>query len=42
MGRKSEETLRSFGYEAIPVRHPSQGGATIFRGQMAEILGKPA
>ncbi len=42
VGRKSEETLRSFGYEAIPVRHPSQGGATIFRGQMAEILGKPA
>jgi len=39
VGRKAEETLRSMGYEAIAVRHPSQGGATLFRKQMAEILG---
>ena len=38
VGRKAEETLAKMGYEAQAVRHPSQGGATIFRAQMARIL----
>ncbi len=40
VGRKAEQTLQRLGYEALAVRHPSQGGAGIFRGQMAEILRK--
>ncbi len=42
VGRKAEATLGALGYEAIAVRHPSQGGATIFRNQMAGLLGAPA
>ncbi len=41
VGRKAEASLAALGYEATGVRHPSQGGATIFRGQMAELLGAP-
>jgi hypothetical protein len=41
VGRKAERTLESMGYPLLAVRHPSQGGATLFRGQMAEIVGKP-
>jgi len=40
VGRKAEQTLERLGYDAVAVRHPSQGGATICRNQMAEILGK--
>ncbi|MBI5537250.1 MAG: uracil-DNA glycosylase [Deltaproteobacteria bacterium] len=39
VGRKAEQTLQALGYEALAVRHPSQGGATLFRQQMAAILG---
>jgi hypothetical protein len=38
VGRKAEETLGRMGYPHVAVRHPSQGGATIFRTQMAAIL----
>lgn len=38
VGRKAEASLAELGFEAIGVRHPSQGGATIFRNQMAELL----
>jgi hypothetical protein len=39
VGRKAEATLGALGVNVIAVRHPSQGGAAIFRARMAELLG---
>lgn len=38
VGRKAEAALGDLGFSVIPVRHPSQGGATIFRTRMAELM----
>jgi hypothetical protein len=39
VGRKAEHALRCIGWPATYVRHPSQGGARIFAGQIGEIFG---
>lgn len=41
IGRKAERALVAAGIEAIPVRHPAQGGAAVFAMQMA-ALGRTA
>jgi len=38
VGRVAERALGRLGVEAIAVRHPSQGGATKFRTQVAKLL----
>jgi uracil-DNA glycosylase len=38
VGRKAEAFLQQLGYHARAVRHPSQGGASLFRTQIASIL----
>jgi uracil-DNA glycosylase len=42
VGRKAQAALEQLGVQAIAVRHPSQGGASLFRAQIAEILSAPA
>jgi hypothetical protein len=37
LGRIAERTLAELGVNATPVRHPSMGGATQFRAQMAAL-----
>ena len=37
VGRKAEGALQAIGAEPTYVRHPSQGGATLFRTGIAEI-----
>ncbi|MER6535675.1 uracil-DNA glycosylase [Streptomyces sp900105755] len=37
VGRKAQEALARNGVEAIPVRHPAQGGARIFATQLAQV-----
>ena len=38
VGRKAEGALTAIGAESIYVRHPSQGGATLFADGMRELL----
>lgn len=43
VGRKAQGALASAGVEAVPIRHPAQGGAGIFARQLAEqrlLLGR--
>ena len=40
IGRKSEETLQAAGIQAIPLRHPANGGANLFRKGLFETLSK--
>jgi uroporphyrinogen-III synthase len=35
VGRKSQEALARVGLDAVPVRHPAQGGSRIFARQLA-------
>ncbi|MER6227407.1 uracil-DNA glycosylase [Streptomyces sp900105755] len=37
VGRKAQEALARNGVEALPVRHPAQGGARIFATQLAQV-----
>jgi hypothetical protein len=37
IGRKAERALAAAGVEAVPVRHPAQGGAALFATQMAAL-----
>jgi hypothetical protein len=37
VGRKAEGALQAVGAEPVYVRHPSQGGATVFRAGVAEV-----
>lgn len=39
LGRVAERALAAVGVESTYVRHPSQGGATLFRQGMAEVFG---
>ena len=39
LGRVGERALAAIGVESRYVRHPSQGGATLFREGMAEVFG---
>lgn len=39
VGRTAEASLREVGCEARPLRHPSMGGATLFRKQLRAALG---
>ena len=39
LGRVAERALGEIGVESRYVRHPSQGGATLFREGMAEVFG---
>ncbi len=38
VGRTAEASLREVGCEAKPLRHPSMGGAKLFRGQLRDAL----
>ncbi len=38
VGKKAHACLTALGFESTCVRHPSQGGATQFREQMAEVF----
>lgn len=38
IGRKSEETLAAGGIRAIPLRHPANGGAALFRQGLFDAL----
>lgn len=38
VGRKSAETLQSAGYASIPLRHPANGGTTLFREGLFDAL----
>ena len=38
IGKKSHGTLENMGIESIPVRHPANGGATLFRQQFTNYL----
>lgn len=43
VGRKAQGALASVGIDAVPIRHPAQGGAGIFARQLAEqreLLGR--
>lgn len=40
VGRKAERTLQRLGVESIYVRHPSQGGANLFRTGIRDVLAK--
>ena len=39
VGRKCEQSLSQLDKEFTPVRHPANGGATIFRTQIKELMG---
>jgi hypothetical protein len=41
VGRKAEAALAGIGRRCLAVRHPSQGGATLFRAQMRDLLRPP-
>jgi uracil-DNA glycosylase len=41
VGRKAEHALARHGVDAIPVRHPAQGGARRFTEQLAAIAAEP-
>jgi hypothetical protein len=38
LGRQAEHTLTALGIEAIPLRHPAMGGATLFRAGLRRAL----
>lgn len=38
IGRKAEDALRRIECEAVYIRHPSQGGATLFRSGVRDVL----
>ena len=38
IGQKAADTLSRYGIACIAVRHPSMGGAEVFRAQIAELL----
>jgi len=38
VGRTAEYSVQSIGRHAIPLRHPSMGGASLFRAQLAAAL----
>jgi hypothetical protein len=38
VGRKCEQCLSQLGEDFVPVRHPANGGATIFRNQVKELM----
>ena len=40
IGRKSEETLQAAGISSIPLRHPANGGANLFRKGLFEAIRK--
>ena len=40
VGRVSQAALAGLGVEAVPVRHPSHGGATEFAQGMREVVGE--
>ena len=37
IGRKSAETLQNAGFPALAMRHPANGGASLFREQFARF-----
>lgn len=39
VGRKCEQSLSQLDEDFIPVRHPANGGATIFRNQIKKLMG---
>ena len=39
IGQKAADTLRRYGIDCVAVRHPSMGGAEIFKAQVAALLG---
>ena len=42
VGRTAEASLRDAGHEAEALRHPSMGGAALFRSQLRTALGRTA
>jgi hypothetical protein len=40
IGRKAESALKKVGCDVTYVRHPSQGGANLFRNGISEVLGE--
>lgn len=38
VGKKSENTLKSAGYKVTGVRHPANGGATLFREGLQDLI----
>lgn len=42
VGQKAAQTLAAFGVEATPLRHPANGGATLYKAQFGDMVATDA